>query len=351
MRKVKPTTQATPVAGRSVFRLNSTTSVLTFVILILLGLNIYFISRINASTKKMASALQVSNPCSVDILRLTDENSRFTRPLLLAESEEEDAGMLSLKNEIAEFIRRGQSKGDLQTASVYLKDFNSGGWTSISGDNRYHPGSLMKVPILIYYLKEEEGKPGMLKREFLYEKPQHSFPSQNFMGDSIIPGKRYAVSDLLRYMIVESDNNSTYVLGKHIDQDKYKELFSDLDLPVYEVSNTDYSLSPKQYSVFIRLLFNATYLRQDLSEYGLKLLSECKFREGLVRQLPAGTIVAHKFGERGIDGVMDFSESGIVYINNSPYLLTIMTRGANVATQTKFVSDLSLLIYNHQRRS
>jgi hypothetical protein len=44
-------------------------------------------------------------------------------------------------------------------------------WMGIGSDEQYLPGNLMKVPILIYYLKQEQEHPGTLRKEFLYESP------------------------------------------------------------------------------------------------------------------------------------------------------------------------------------
>ena len=155
----------------------------------------------------------------------------------------------------------------------------------------------------------------------------------------------YSVEKLLRYMADESDNNATYLLSSHIDTVQYREYFRDIDMPYCEPANFLYSISPRQYSKFFRLLFNATFTNEELSEYGLRLLRESSFREGLVKELPEGTVVAHKFGERGFNEQMDFSESGIIYANNSPYILTVMTRGNHIEKQTEFVSGISAMIY------
>ncbi|MEI6682496.1 MAG: serine hydrolase [Bacteroidota bacterium] len=314
-------------------------------LLILLASNVFFIIKASRAANRAASQHFTSSPCSLAIIRLADAHDKYTRPLLLAESESESEAFSSLKADIAAFIEQAENTGMITAASVYVKDMNSGFWTSMFGNHDYHPGSLMKLPILLYYLKQEELHPGTLKKEFVYEKASISFPTQKYKGDSIIPGRKYPVARLLRYMIDESDNNATYLLNCHMDTSQYREFFKDIDIPYYEPGDLVYSISPRQYSKFFRLLYNATFVNEELSEYGLKLLTESSFREGLVKELPEGTVVAHKFGERGINGVMDFSESGIIYAHNSPYILTIMTRGNHIEKQTAFVSGISAMIY------
>lgn len=321
------------------------------IILLLSATSVFFYIKALRATNQVNTQRLTSSPCSLAILRMADTHEKYTRPLLLAESEAESEAFSSLKSDIAAFIEQSQNKGMITSASVYVKDMNSGFWTSMSGTREYHPGSLMKVPVLLYYLKQEELHPGTLKKEFVYEKPNISFPAQKYKGDSIIPGRKYPVEKLLRYMIGESDNNATYLLSSHIDQEQYRAFFKDIDIAVDEPNDILYAISPRQYSKFLRLLYNATFVNEELSEYGLRLLTESRFREGIVKELPEGTIVAHKFGESGLNDMMDFSESAIIYAHNSPYILTIMTSGNHIDAQTAFVSGMSAMIYKRLRGS
>lgn len=61
----------------------------------------------------------------------------------------------------------------------------------------------------------------------------------------------------------------------------------------------------------------------------------------------ANVNVAHKFGEHSVDQSSEFSESGIVYRNKEPYLITIMTRGNSIKDQTQMISDLSSMVYKN----
>jgi hypothetical protein len=64
-----------------------------------------------------------------------------------------------------------------------------------------------------------------------------------------------------------------------------------------------------------------------------------------MKGLPANCIVAHKFGEGGLDNAPNFSESGIIYCGNTPYLVTIMTKGKDMKMLPLVVSDISKKVY------
>jgi beta-lactamase class A len=308
-------------------------------------LNIYYLTRRTSAQKSIVNLAEHKTPSIIHYLREEENSRKLIHPLLLVEGISESPRMASLKWELTRTIKEWQKDGRISAVSVYFAALNDMSWMGIGSDEQYLPGSLMKVPIMLYYLKQEQEHPGAMNKEFVYERPKVNFPQQNYVGDSIVPGRKYKISELLRYMIAESDNNATFVLSMHIQGDEYRQMFSDLDITPYEVSNTLYSISPRQYSKFFRVLYSATYLNEQWSEYALELLSKCNFREGLVRDIPRQTIVAHKFGERSIDYDMNFSESAIVFYHSNPYLLTIMTKGRDIKLQTDLVSELSREIY------
>jgi beta-lactamase class A len=340
--------KTTIAPGTSVNRKAWITLDILFLLLLIcmsLGFSYYLAAKTSSAAGRQINVIPQSNGCAIDLIRENSHHGQLIDPLYLADVDAESPKFSSLKWDLSQIILDWEKNGSITSVSVYMRELNDAKWMSIDCEEPYLPGSLMKVPIMIYYLKQEQDHPGTLNTELVYKRPVHSFPSQAFRGDSIVPGRKYKISELLRYMIVESDNNATYVLTTNLHMDQYSLIFSDLEIPVYDPANTDYTISPRQYSKFLGILYNATYLDEKLSEYALQLLSKCKFKEGIVRDLPAGTLVAHKFGERGINYDMDFSESAIIYHASNPYLLTIMTKGKDVKLQTALISELSKEIF------
>ena len=75
------------------------------------------------------------------------------------------------------------------------------------------------------------------------------------------------------------------------------DVFRDLDISVPSDYAQQYFISAKNYSLFFRVLYNATYLSREMSEKALGLLSKTVFRDGLTAKLPSSVVVSHKFGE------------------------------------------------------
>lgn len=75
-------------------------------------------------------------------------------------------------------------------------------------------------------------------------------------------------------------------------------------------------------------------------------MSQTEFKEGLNRGLPAEITVAHKFGERDLGQQKELHDCGIVYYPNQPYLLCVMTKGADFDDLSETIGEISKLVYN-----
>jgi beta-lactamase class A len=288
------------------------------------------------------SGTSADEPAAMDLIRGND--LKLINKLYLADIDEESPKYLGFKGRLSGIITKAAT-GPVKSVSVYFRNMTDGSWMSIGSDNLFYPGSLIKVPIMIYFLEQERLHKGTLDKVLTYEKPKQSFPSQVYKGDSILDGRKYKISELLKYMIVESDNNATNLLAKNMKNDPFCKIFTDLEIPPDKINDVNYQISAKDYSKFFRILYSSSYLPRTYSEYALELLAKCKFNQGISRNLPQDIIVAHKFGEHGRDYDMDFSETAIVYHPNVPYLLAIMTKGSDAKIQSDVVSNIADEVY------
>jgi beta-lactamase class A len=252
---------------------------------------------------------------------IRNNHYQYTKPLLLSEINNESQTFQSLKNEINSFATTLPNT----SISVFVLNFNTDEWFALNDQEKFKPGSMLKIVKLISILKQSEKIPGILESKVNYSaKIVDAF--QHFESKELPLGKNYTVNELLYAMIVDSDNNATKLLDKFMDFNEYKQLFNDLNLDAPSSERNDYVISAKELSRFMRLLYNSTYLNQENSEKALKLLCQSAFKKGLVKELPNGTLVAHKFGEQFTPNSNELHETGIVYGPNGNYLITVMTR-------------------------
>jgi beta-lactamase class A len=274
----------------------------------------------------------------------------LTKPLLYVEKSCESPEFLPVKNAVRSLISSLIASKDITTASVYIRDFEHSRWTGVGENEGYHPGSLSKVPLLISYLYQSESDPSLLDKQYEFQPPtKGTLPVQNYYTNTIVAGKKYTVRELLRYMIQYSDNNATWLLSQKIGLKAYEKTFIDLgvNIPLPDGRDSLVLISPRDYSVFFRALYNSSYLVPELSEYALALLGKSTFSEGFVTGLPEGTKVVHKFAEWDNGDDYELHESGIFYVKGKAYLVTIMTKGKNRSKLPNVIASLTRTIYGY----
>jgi beta-lactamase class A len=277
---------------------------------------------------------------------------KFVKPLIYAETACESKRYNSLKLKIEKLIQDYTKQGKLNKAAVYFRDFRLGEWTMIGENEQYKPGSLIKVPIMMAILKLSERDPSVLQKQCMLPKQIDGFPTQNITDKTIELGKVYTVKELLKYMIAYSDNNATALLAGILDVNSYKKMFVDLGLTEPNLDDpTNFQISAKEYSIFIKALYNASYLNIDNSEYGASLLNECTFRDGLSKGLPNEVQMAHKFGESGTNLEHQLHETGVIYMGNTAYMLTVMTKGKELKGLSEVLAAISKMVYEEMSNS
>lgn len=282
--------------------------------------------------------------CEYTISRL--EGFKYTQPVYMAEPKFESNNFLGLKTSITDMLEGYKASGDLQYASVFVKDLNTNDWMNLNPENRYHPGSLFKIITMTTLLKMAESNMSILDKEVVFNQ-NLNVPTQTFNSRTIQPGRKYKVKELMYYMIVYSDNNATMLLHNYMDVNLFQKIFTDLGLPKPNVADNSYTLPVKDYSRFVSILYDGSYLSIPSCEFAISLLCESNFAQGVTKELPKNLRVAHKFGEAGHPGDRELHESAIVYLHGHPYLITVMTRGKEAAKLAEIISHISKMTYDH----
>ena len=297
------------------------------------------------------------NVSTTQSIREDSGDYKFIHPLLAVNRTDlatPSPGYSKLAGTVQNFIDTEKATGLLTNASVYFADYKTnGGSFAINADDQYAPASMLKVVVMIGFLKESDSDSNIFSKTLVYnENLQHSIADIPFESPSLlVVGQSYTVEDLIHRMIVDSDNGAMYLLLDNISDSYLSQVYTDLGLHGPTADNPNYTISANDYSLFLRILYNATYLSHDSSEMALSYLSQATFKDGLVAGLPAGTIVAHKYGEH-VNGTEDQVQSvelhdcGFVYPSDAPYLLCVMTKSTTLDESEKVISNISKIIYN-----
>jgi beta-lactamase class A len=283
----------------------------------------------------------------VSIIRENSANYHFINPVLIIDNSEVAFAELDpLKESIESLIQKEEAVGRAKQVSVYFRDFTNSHWTGVEEDESYAPSSMIKLVTLLAYLKLAQDDPDLLQQKIYFE--NKADPGQHYKP-MVWKAGNYSIRELLSHMIVDSDNDSMTLLNK-LHPGKFLEVYEDLGLPK-PFSDSDDFMSAELYSRLFRALYGSTLLTRQYSEEALKLLSQTTYDKGLVAGVPAGTSVAHKFGEhtvldpQGSPVERQLHDCGIVYYPGHPYFLCVMTKGLDFAELEHVVSGISALVY------
>lgn len=287
----------------------------------------------------------------------TQAHYQFINPLLECDTTgiSTNNGINSLENSLEKYIQNQKQVNKANHISVYFRDLKNGPVMAIDEQVHFSPASLLKLPLLMTYLKFSESDLNLLNRPIMITKDDLKQASQiiqyDTAGSVLNAGSEYTVGELLKTLIVYSDNVALHVLAQRLDTERYNKIYKDLDLPSPQDAGEDF-LSVKQYATFYRILYNSSYLSEDHSEQALHLLSQTAFDKGITQGIPKSVTVSHKFGERGLpDGQKQLHDCGIVYLPDQPYLLCIMTRGDSFEELSEIIGEISRKTYEHMKKN
>ena len=257
-----------------------------------------------------------------------------------------------MQQKLVEYINTVKSDSSADQVAVYYRDLSNGPWMGINEEDAFSPASLLKVPTLISALKYAETHPDYLYATIKYFTPGNS--SQDIMPeDTLMPGQTYSIKELLEHMIVYSDNQALFIIFQTLPIDLLNEVYYQLgiDISVNAKPDQEQIMSVREYASFFRILYNASYLNKDMSELALSILSKSEFNKGIKSGLPNGITVAHKFGERYFKetNTRQLHDCGIVYLDDKPYILCIMTRGKDFTKLEDIIGTISKIIYETLR--
>ncbi len=259
--------------------------------------------------------------------------------------------LTSLHDNIKETINYDIENGLAANIGVYVNDLKAGRWTGVNEMEKFSPASLLKVPVMVAYLKAAQNQPAILEEKLSYDGSFDNNATEDIKPlKEIEKGKSYTVDELLKFMIGYSDNNATVLLINRIGPSAISDVYSDITVPQPTSTFAEDFLGPKEYSRFFRVLYSATYLGEDMSEKAMELLNYPDLPGGILAGVPPDANVAQKFGERYILNAptnenKELHDCGIVYHPDNPYVLCIMTKGSDLIKLEGVISGISRLVW------
>lgn len=256
----------------------------------------------------------------------------------------------SFKGKVEDLIEGWKAGDKSRFVAVYFRSLNDGPSFGINEKERFLPGSLLKVPTMMGYLKKAENDGEILKKNIRNTLDEDAVPFQSIAPSKRLQkGREYTVDELINRMIRYSDNAATGLLNMNGGIKLMEGVLDEFGLP------KDQPITVKQYASFFRVLYNSSFLEKKYSNHALGLLVRSEFRDGIVAGLPEGTLVAHKFGEQAFLTDLPTDEynwaqlhdCGIIYYPGNPYLLCVMTRGRHLEELAPVIAEISRLVHKN----
>ena len=275
----------------------------------------------------------------------------FINPLITCDIGDDLAstGLESLKTSFEETKKRLKEEGLVTRVGVYFRDMNRARWTGIDVDEPFSMASLGKVPLAIAMLRDASFSQLSSKTLYVPPSPDRNATETYKPVSPMSLGQSHSYNTLLTNLLKASDNNAMQVLLDNVSIDTYANTY--FNLGISSSNGNDEEITPKSYSRVFRILYNASFISHDESQYILRTLAESEFKSGLTRGVPEGVSISHKFGERTVyvDGVPKFYElhdCGIIYYPKSPYLLCVMTEGTDFEKLSSVIQAFSIDAYD-----
>ncbi|OGC32970.1 hypothetical protein A2311_05440 [candidate division WOR-1 bacterium RIFOXYB2_FULL_48_7] len=233
---------------------------------------------------------------------------------------------------------------------VAFIDLKTGDILQVNGSMEFPAASVAKVPVMAaaYHLVE-------LKQLNLAEKLK--LRKEDKVGGSgylqwMKPGTVMSLKDLIGLMIMRSDNTATKMLVDRIGlgninqylqaNDIKNTVLNDHTMLVEPPSNNNNRTCPLDMA-YLTLKIQESYgFDKDSSQEMLYFMKNQRYRWGIWRGVPPGTIVADKTGN--LTGILN--DVGVVYTKAGNYVLAIFTRNFPKKREgRKIINDVSRLVY------
>lgn len=214
--------------------------------------------------------------------------------------------------------------------SIYYEQINSGSNISVNKDVHLFPASLSKLAQAIIVARKVEESVFSWDKKLKILKEDLSSDSGN-LYQRVEEGNEVSVQELLRELLVNSDNTAQDVFRRYLSVTDYLN-FQDAT-GLQDLYNENGFISAKEYTRLLRVLYTSSYLEPENSEKILEYMSQATFKDYLSQGIPSEVKFAHKYGENIQYNI--FADSGIVYVPGKPYMLTVIIKGNDSSPETR----------------
>lgn len=238
-------------------------------------------------------------------------------------------------------------KADLGTnaqVSLVVHNIETGEKVAMDSQHLLESASLYKLFVMLAVYYDIEGGSLNLEDEIKYAPDSTALDDDGYL---LVPiGQMISVRDLLRVMIVDSNNTASLtLLFQVVKPARMRAIATELGFTGSNLTDTfSFRTTSQDIDLFFTRLAQQNLLGPKYDQAMLELLSQTNIRDRIPALLPAGTRVANKTGD--LAGVVN--DAGIIYLpNGNQVAVVVITSQVNDGAARKFIAELSLATYNY----
>ena len=252
----------------------------------------------------------------------------------------------NLKNDIENLIKESSA-----SISVTFCDLDNDEKFSINGNKKVPSASMIKLLIMLTILNKVESK------EISLDEKIKLVEDERVGGSGVLKelscDHSFTIKELLTLMIIISDNFATNILIEILGMDEVNELGEKLgllntclqrkmmDLDAKKKGLDNYTSSEDLLKI-LKMIYDKTFLSEDLSDLALDILLRQQERSRLQRFLSEDIKIASKSGD--LDNLEN--DGGIFFTNKKNYILVVLVNEAQSNVIAKeIIGKISLKIY------
>lgn len=236
------------------------------------------------------------------------------------------------------------------TVGLYVKNLTTGAEADVNGDRVFPAASLYKLPILIEVTRQIR-----LRRvspdQALVVGREHWVPGSGVLQARV--GDSLPVRELLRLLVVESDNIAAMMLLDLVGLENVNQTMASLGLRStrlldYRASNANggagpYVTTASDVGLLLDIVATGRLVDADGSESALRLLEKKQTSAWLAEGLPWWAKVAHKWGE--VPGARH--DAGVVFTPGGQYVIAVLTEGLDTRGSAGYIRDVSRAVFDY----
>lgn len=219
---------------------------------------------------------------------------------------------------------------------IYFLDINSKTGFNINGTDKFTAASLIKLPVLLTLFKESDKKAINLDLVYRLQESDKRGGAGSLGGRPA--GYEISYRKMAQLMGQQSDNTAFNIISRILGPAKIQNTIDELGMKNTSFDQGD--TTPEDISIFFEKLYADGLLSTESKEELFSYLTNSIWEDRIPAGVPQGIRVVHKIGtEVGV-----INDAGIIY-TEKPFILVIMTDGANEIEAKKALPEIAKKIY------